>query len=49
MFSVLSAFSVGASFTALTVMEMVAAAELVRPSLTRNVKLSLPKKFVLGR
>ena len=37
-----SAFKVGASFTAVTVMATVATAELACPSLTRKVKLSEP-------
>src|SRR3954471_6384965 len=42
------AFSVGASFTELTVIETVALVLLRAPSLTRNVKLSAPLKFALG-
>jgi hypothetical protein len=44
----LMALSVGASFTAVTVIDTVAAAEFARPSFARNVKLSEPKKFALG-
>ena len=42
------AVATGASFTALTVIETVAAAEPTVPSFTVNVKLSLPAKFSFG-
>ncbi len=38
----------GASFTALTVIDIVAVLELSLPSLARNVKLSEPLKFASG-
>ena len=44
----LCAEAIGASFTALTVIETVAGAESTVPSFTMKVKLSLPLKFAFG-
>ena len=42
------ALATGASLTALTVIETVAAVEFSRPSLTRNVNASVPLKLRFG-